>query len=413
MTGVVCSRVSRAGQIRSTMVRRREVIAVLLVLQIVLAGCSESDRTPAASGEPSGSRPESTSAGELAGPFPSAVFATLAEHPVPEAKAAELQAVLAETAGPYGVTATVMSPSGTWTGAVGRADQQTQMRPDDQMAIGSITKSIIAAQVMLLVEAGEISLDDPVADHLPASVDLDTNQATIRHLLSMRSGIPDHVDALWDSLSTDRLRRWTPGEVLDLVPAMRRPPGETFEYSNTNYVLLGPLIEHVRGRPLAEVLRAGVLADDRLDRLVFQPGERPSHPMAMPSEEDDAMEIGGGFLPSLAAVSAAGAAGAMASDSASLARWWARFCGGQIVSQASLDEMTDTRDGNDGYGLGLMDEHGGSRPAVGHEGLQVGFAAWATCLPADGLVIVVLTNHQELVTGDLVEALADAAAAWD
>jgi len=98
------------------------------------------------------------------------------------------------------------------------------MRPDAQIPIDSLTKAIIAAQIMQLVETGELSLDDPVADHLPAWVDLDTNQATIRNLLSMRNGIPDHVDALWESLSTDRERGSTPSEVLELVgPTCTRP----------------------------------------------------------------------------------------------------------------------------------------------------------------------------------------------
>jgi D-alanyl-D-alanine carboxypeptidase len=393
--------------------RRRDGSTVLVVLLLLWAGCGDSDGSEARSGEPSTSLPASTSSlSEQPAAFPTDVFAAIDEHPLPADRAEELQAVLAEAAGPYGLTATVMSASGTWTGAVGKADQQLAMRPDAQMAIGSITKSIIAAQVMQLVEAGELSLDDPVADHLPVWVDLDTNQATIRHLVSMRSGIPDHVDALWDSLFTDRLRRWTPGEVLELVGPTRRPPGELFEYSNTNYVLLGLMVEHVGGRALGEVLRSGVLAGDGLARLVFQPDERTSPPMAMPSEETGALDAGGGYLPSLAAVSAAGGAGAMASDSASLARWWARFCSGQVVSQASLDEMTASPPGNDGYGLGLMDEHGLRRQAIGHEGLQVGFAAWATCLPEDGLVVVVLTNHEELVTGEVVDALADAAASW-
>lgn len=323
--------------------------------------------------------------------------------------AEEFQTILAEAAGPYGVTATVMSAAGTWTGAVGSAEQQVAMRGDEQMAIGSVTKSITAAQIMQLVEAGELSLDDPVADHLPAWVDLDTNGASIRDLLSMRSGIPDYVGTVSDGPSTDRLRRWTPSEVLERVGPERRPPGEVFEYSNTNYFLLGLVIEHVRGLPLAEVLRAGVLEGEGLDRLILQPEEQPSQPMAMPSEEAGALEAGGGYLPSLDAISGAGGAGAMASDSASLARWWVSFCRGQVVSPASLDEMTPARVGDDGYGLGLMDEHGQSRPAIGHEGLQMGFAAWATCLTEDGLVIVVLTNHQELATGDVVEALADGA----
>ena len=66
------------------------------------------------------------------------------------------------------------------------------MVPDDQMSIASITKTLVAAQVMQLVEAGELTLDDPAADRLPPDLDFDTNEATVENLLSMRSGISEY-----------------------------------------------------------------------------------------------------------------------------------------------------------------------------------------------------------------------------
>ncbi len=86
-----------------------------------------------------------------------------------------------------------MSAHGTWSGATGKADGVRDVTVDDQFAIASITKSMVAAQVMQLVEAGELGLDDPAADHLPPDLDFDTNGATIRHLLGHRSGIPDYA----------------------------------------------------------------------------------------------------------------------------------------------------------------------------------------------------------------------------
>lgn len=286
------------------------------------------------------------------------------------------------------------------------------MGPDDQLAIGSITKSVIAAQVMQLVEAGEVALDDRATDHLPAELDFDTNGATIRHLLGMRSGIPDYVDALWASLSTDRQRSRTSADVLELVGTARSPAGDRYQYSSTNYVLLGLIIEQARGRPLAGVLRDGVLSGEGLERLIFQPDEAPTEPMAMPGgESTDALGIGGGYLPSIAAVTAAGPAGAMASDSASLARWWSRLCGGELVSEASLTEMATVRDGEE-YGLGLLDGMAWAHdtPSVGHGGIQVGFTAWAMCFVEDGTVVVVLTNREDpRITIDVANALAGAA----
>ena len=70
--------------------------------------------------------------------------------------------------------------------------------------------------------------------------------------------------------------------MLERTPAARGDAGSSFEYSGANYLLLGLMIEHVRGRPAVEVLRDGVLAVDGVERLVFQPDEQPTEPMAMP-----------------------------------------------------------------------------------------------------------------------------------
>jgi D-alanyl-D-alanine carboxypeptidase len=287
------------------------------------------------------------------------------------------------------MAATVMSADGTWSGATGKADGVRDVTVDDQFAIASTTKSIVAAQVMQMVEAGELALDDPAEDHLPPDLDFDTNGATIRHLLSHRSGIPDDQDELDHRVLTHPRRLWTPAEVLQLAPTERAPAGEEFEYRNANYVLLGLVIEHVRGRPVADVLRDGVLNIDGVERLIYQPDEVPTEPMAMPGGQSTAaLKKNGGYLEPLARVSADGAAAAMASDAPSLAHWWRAFCAGEIVSQASLTEMTTM---HDGYGLGLYEPDPGT---VGHGGEGIGGVAmsYAGCLPGSGLVVVVLSN---------------------
>lgn len=332
--------------------------------------------------------------------FPTEVFAGLSENPVTEDAAAGFQAILNDMAGAGGMTATVITDDGTWSGAAGSADGVRAVQVDDQFAIGSVTKSVVAAQVMQLVEAGELSLDDLAADHLPADLDFDANQATIRQLLNHRSGLGEPFTFIWPTLGTDRQHVWTAAEVLELAGDPRRPAGSAYEYSDANYFLLGLIVEQVRERPLAQVLRDGVLANDGLERLIYQPDEMPSEPMAMPAgESTTALELGGGYLPSIASATSGGPAAAIASDSPTLARWWRSLCAGEIVSPVSLTEMataalTGNASRNGDYGLGLFNVADPYGLAVGHAGLDYGFSAWGGCLPQEGAVVVVLTNQE-------------------
>ena len=341
--------------------------------------------------------------------LPTEAFSDISEEPVSEERAAEFQATLDDMAAGAGMSATVMTAEGTWSGAAGKADGVRDVVAEDQFAIASVTKSIVAAQVMQLIEAGELELDDPAAGYLPPDLDFDTNGATIRQLLGHRSGLPDYDPALFnpatqESPSSDRRRVWTPAEMLDLVTADRRPAGASFAYTNVNYLLLGLVIEKVRARPVADVLRDGVLTVAGAERLIYQPDEAPSEPVAMPFGMSTAnLEEGGGYLPSLAGVTGDSPAAGMASDSVSLARWWRAFCAGEVVSQASLTEMTTFRDG---FGLGLYGPYAG---AVGHTGAHIGYASWAGCFAGDGAVLVVLTNQAVddigAMAGPLVRAL--------
>jgi CubicO group peptidase (beta-lactamase class C family) len=345
--------------------------------------------------------PASTEPTEQAAPFPTSPFAVISEDPVTEDTAANLQAALEgfarsdDFADGGGLTATVMSAAGTWSGAVGTADGVRALQVDDQFAIASITKSVIAAQVMSMVEAGELALDDAIAAHLPPDLPVETNGVTIRQLLNHTSGFPDDWPVFEPLLRSDPLRVWSLGEVLASTPATRGGAGTSYEYSGTNYLLLGLMIEHVRGRPAVDVLREGVLEIDGIERLVLQPDEQPTEPMAMPNGAD--LEALGGYLPSLASVSATQFAGGMASDAPSLARWWRALCAGEIVSEGTLAEMVAADPGAilDGtYGLGMFDTTGGYSPgAVGHQGESLGYMSWAACLPKEGAVVVVLTNR--------------------
>ena len=388
----------------------RRLVEVGLALLVVGCGAASPSgvSTPSATGAPPASTapvatasiPPTPQPSPTASAFPTEAFAAISEDPVPAELAAELQSTLSRLAGDAGVSATILSPDGTWSGATGKAAGDRDVTVDTQFSIASITKAVAAAQVMQLVEAGKLGLDDPVADHLPSDIEFDTNGATIRHLLGHRSGIPDYAETV--DLTADPLRFWKPAELLAAIPAQRKPVGVESEYGNVNYLLLGMVIEEVTGRPVAKVLRDGVLGIDGVERLIYQPDEVPTQPIAIEkSQSTEVLESMGGFVPSFALTSD-GAAAAMASDSVSLARWWQAFCAGEIVSQASVTEMMPT---TDWYGLGIGNEWNISG-VVGHGGSDTDGNALAGCLPESGVAFAVLVNRST----DIVDSRT--VAAW-
>jgi D-alanyl-D-alanine carboxypeptidase len=382
-----------------------------LAVVLALAGCAPTSDGKETTGRVEPSEPSDALASPWVSgePFPTAAFSDLSEDPVSAEAAAEFEAALREMAGEGGMSATVMSPDGTWSGAVGKANRVRDVGINDQFAIGSVGKTLVAAQVMQMVERGELDLDDPAADHLPPNLDFDTNGATIRHLLNMQSGIPDVYDAMGAEAEyrAHPRRVWTTAEMLELIPDDRAPTG-VFSYTNTGTLLLEPVIEHVSGRRVVDVMRDGGILDvEGTDRLIYQPDERPTEPMALPNSGSIAEHRkNGGYLPSRAAATAGPTTGSQASDAPSLARWRRAFCAGEIVSQESLNEMA-IFDG--GYGLGLYSPYGG---VVGHAGGSSPYSAWAGCLPDHGSVIVVLHNRDvddlSGMAGPLVNAVTSA-----
>jgi D-alanyl-D-alanine carboxypeptidase len=132
------------------------------------------------------------SAGDPA-PLGLGAFPVLPTGDLPEESAKALQAALdeaVETMDVPGIAAAViLANQGTWSGAAGTADGTAPLDPAAQFAIGSVTKTVIAAQVLKLVEAGAVDLDHPIAEYV--GDDLPTNGATVRQVLGMRSGIGD------------------------------------------------------------------------------------------------------------------------------------------------------------------------------------------------------------------------------
>jgi D-alanyl-D-alanine carboxypeptidase len=314
----------------------------------------------------------------------------------------------------------LVANGGLWSGAAGTADGMRPVEVGSQFAIASLTKLVIAAEVMRLAEAGELDLSGPLSERLPSDFEFDANGATIENVLAMESGIPDPYLSDWDA---DPLRAWTPEEVLATVPDRREAPGDHFVYEDANYMLLGLVIEEATGMNTASALRAGILADPRFASLVYQPAEKPAGPLALPflagmGVRPNILEIGGGYLPTRSDASAGNGSGCMASDSGTLALWGYQLFGGSLLSEQSLLAMTDVGTGaaDDNWGLGVRDQ---THLADGFQVWAVGGAGWddggysteLTVLPSEGIVISVMTNKAgdpKILVIPVAQALAKA-----
>lgn len=146
--------------------------------------------------------------------------------------------------------------------ASGLADREAgrPMTPDMPYFLGSITKTYTVVVVLRLAEEGRLSLDDPVARFLPAFPE--GSKITIRHLLTHTSGLKDFYQYFYyrpDREEMIRLvtKRWTQEELLELSGRFGRwfDPGTDWDYSNTNYYLLGVIVERASGVPLIEAYR--------------------------------------------------------------------------------------------------------------------------------------------------------------
>ncbi|HWT23467.1 MAG TPA: serine hydrolase domain-containing protein, partial [Solirubrobacteraceae bacterium] len=309
---------------------------------------------------------------------------------------------------------------GTWSGAAGKAslDPARAMRPGDRFRGGSIMKTFVAAATLQLSEEGRFALDDPLPAVLPHRVIARfpaADRMTVRMLLNHTSGLAEYSDAEYDrEVAAHPRRRWTVGELLDRAAAMppTAAPGERFGYNNTDYNLLGLVLEEATGKPWRTVVRERILRPLRLARTSLP------EPGTMPAGRDIArgyQPIGGRLL-DLTEIdsSMAGAAGghALLTSTRDLARFLRALLGGRLFQHPeTLEAMrgfvpTPVENGRDGYGLGL--EHyvlPGGVEVVGHMGTTGGYRAFMFHLPAQNIDLAMVTNSPSDPTPVLMPAL--------
>ena len=294
--------------------------------------------------------------------------------------------------------------------AVGKGSLETGQAPpmDGEVRIGSNTKTFVAVVVMQLVQEGKVGLDEPIETYLPGLIKgegIDGSKITVRQLLQHTSGLPDFDETLFGTTDVFQYRYHyvTPRDVLD--SALSKPaqfePGTQWKYTNTNYIVLGMLIERVSQRPVGEQIDERIVKKLGLSHTYFPaPGDRSikgTHPqgyhLSAEGKLEDITEMD---------TSLAWAAGGMVSTPSELNTFFQAVLDGRLLTQASIDEMKNGAVDASSYlgpgtvyGLGLIGRslscggtawgHGGdiagyhTRGGVGPDGTAVTVAV--TALP--------------------------------
>ncbi|MFD6973167.1 serine hydrolase domain-containing protein [Streptomyces sp. NPDC059949] len=289
---------------------------------------------------------------------------------------------------------------GSYVKAFGVADKATgaPMETGFNTRIGSQTKTFTVTALLQLVDQGKLGLDDPIGKYIAGVPNGD--RITLRELAGMRSGLFNYSeDPDFDkAFTSDPDRRFTPQQLLDY--SFKHPvnfaPGEKFEYSNTNLILLGLLIEKVTGRTLQKVIDQDVVEPAGLRRTLFPTGAEFPAPHAQGYTDQTAsgkIEVATDWDPSWA-----WAAGAMISDLENLRSWARTLATGTLLTPATQAQRLKTTSvgiPGAGYGLGLFNVQGW----IGHNGSLPGYESLGVYLPQEQATLVVILNTDVLHDG--------------
>jgi len=302
-------------------------------------------------------------------------------------------AVLTSTGAPGAAIAIVRDGRIVYEHAYGRGriEPDVPAAPSMRYAIGSVSKQFTATAVLLLAEDGKLSLDDRVAKWFPNLTR--ANDVTLRQLLSMTSGYQDY----WphDYVFTDMLQPTSPSVILDRWA--RKPldfaPGAKWQYSNTNYVIAGQIVERITGMPIVDFLRRRIFTPLGMTSVVdfdagpLGPTDAGAYLRYGLGPLRPAPKEGKGWL---------GGAGELAMTAHDLALWDISVIDQKILKPASYRLLESDVPLSSGvatqYGLGVSVAAPGGRRRIEHNGAVSGYLTSDQVFPDDRTAVVVFSN---------------------
>lgn len=317
---------------------------------------------------------------------------------LPAATAAKIDEIatkaLTESGAPSLSLAIVQNEKVAYEKAYGKArlDPAMDAKPEMRYSIGSVSKQFLAAAILMLVQDGKLSLDDRVSQYLPNLTR--AGDVTIRQLLSHTSGYQDYYPQ--DYVAPFMQKPVTADSILEQWA--RKPldfdPGTRWQYSNTNYVVAGRIVEQVTGGPFFSFLSQRVLqplgmtSAINLDDQTLGTSDATGYTRFALGPPRPARPEGRGWL---------FAAGELAMTAHDLALWDISLIEHKLLRPASLDVMTTPvrlRNGtptNYALGVAVLDAEG--HPVLTHGGAVSGFVSLNTVWPDQGAAVVVFVNE--------------------
>ena len=302
----------------------------------------------------------------------------------------------------------IWGPDGNYVKVAGVSDTATKapMETDFYHRIGSVTKTFTVTALLQLVDEGKIGLDDPISKYVDGVTEGDA--ISLRQLAGMRSGLVDYTTSeqfVMEYLSDPR-RAFTPEELVGYVKdlPLQVRPGTTVDYSNTNTILLGMVIEKVSGSNLSEVIDTKIATPLGMEHTSFPTTDTFPNPHAQGYTNqtlDESVTAATDWNPSWG-----GAAGAMISSLGDMRIWVPALAKGDLLTddiQKQRLQTVNLSEGDDssGYGLGLFNSGGW----IGHNGSLPGYKTVSVYLPEKDTTLVVFINTDIDGETDLTSAL--------